>query len=274
MIFDFNIHLYSKEQGTLESQIKSDTELSANDLKASFLKNLPKFKEAGIVAGNFMIFNQNILEDPSLESFISTVEKELPHSCFTLLYNFNQDDQNIHLVKKNKISFIKFHSYVQHIEETNFERILDVSLKAESLGLGICIDTSYGTTGLYKYDNLKLVAFLAERIKLVPIILLHSGGSRCIEALLIADMCENIFFETSLSLHYYEGSTLLKEFSFLYKKIGFDRVLFASDFPYQKTNEAIDTFTNFCISNDIDVKDMNNIFSTNAFRLLNSLGNS
>ena len=224
MIFDFNIHLYSKENGTLENQIKSDTELSASELKISFLSNLPKYKEAGITAGNFMIFNQNILEDPLLHDFINTVEMELPHSCFTLLYDFRSDNLNINLVKKNKFNFIKFHSYVQQIEESDFQRIAEVALKAESLNLGICIDGSYGTTGLYKYDNLRLVAFLSDLIKKVPIIILHSGGSRCIEAMLIAEMSNNVFLETSLSLHYYQGSNLWNNFSFVFNKIGFDRV--------------------------------------------------
>lgn len=274
MIFDFNIHLYSKANGTLENQIKSDTELSASELKMSFLMNLPKFKEVGIVAGNFMVFNQNILVDPFLDDFISTVKRELPRSCFTLLYDFKLDVKNIEIAKKKKFSFIKFHSYVQQIEESDFERILEVSLKAESLNLGICIDTSYGTTSLFKYDNLKLVAFLTERIKTVPIVLLHSGGSRCIEAMLIADLCENVFLETSLSLKYYQGSTLFNDFNFVYRKIGYNRILFASDFPYQEVNEAIDTFTNFCELNNVDVEDVVKMLNRNAFKLLNILEKS
>jgi len=271
VVFDFNIHLYSKEQGTLENQIKSDTELSASELKASFRKNLSEFRKAGIGAGNFMIFNQNILQDPFLDDLIYTVENEFPQSVFTLLYDFNLEDWNIELVKKKKFSFIKFHSYVQKIGEADFQRILDVSLKAESLGLGICIDTSYGTTGLYKYDNLKLVAFIAEHIKTIPIILLHSGGSRCIEAMLIADLCKNVFLETSLSLHYYQGSTLLDDFKFVYSKIGFERVLFASDFPYQKSNEALDTFISFCKQNNVEIENMEKMLFNNAYALLKFL---
>ena len=174
-------------------------------------------------------------------------------------------------MKKNKFNFIKFHSYVQQIEESDFQRIAEVALKAESLNLGICIDGSYGTTGLYKYDNLRLVAFLSDLIKKVPIIILHSGGSRCIEAMLIAEMSNNVFLETSLSLHYYQGSNLWNNFSFVFNKIGFDRILFASDFPYQKTNEALGTFNLFCKTFNIEKKNIEKILSTNAIDLLSDL---
>ena len=59
-IFDFNIHLYSKDTGDIESQIKSDTELTAKDLSVNLKKNLDHFKSNGVLSGNFHLFNSDM----------------------------------------------------------------------------------------------------------------------------------------------------------------------------------------------------------------------
>lgn len=273
-VFDFNIHLYSKDTGDIESQIKSDTQLTAKDLCNSLNHNIDHFKSNGVLSGNFHLFNSEIVYDKYLETFFSKVNSELSGSLFTILCDFRKVNKQEYLKKIKELGFhfIKFHSYVQKIDESYFNDILDCALIAESLKLGICIDTSYGTTNIYKYDNLKLSAFLLRKINTTPIILLHSGGSRVLEAMLLADSNKNIYLETSLSIDFYNGSSIVKDFAFAYKKIGLDRVLYASDFPYQRMDESIKTFDDFCGENKISKKNKRKIQLENILKIKNQLG--
>ena len=273
-VFDFNIHLYSKDTGDIETQIKSDTELSAKDLCINLKKNLDHFKSNGVFSGNFHLFNSNIVFDKHIETFFSEVNRKLPGSLFTILCDFRKIDKLEYLKKIKDLGFhfIKFHSYVQKINESNFNDVLECAMIAESLKLGICIDTSYGTVSMYEYDNLKLTTYLLKKVNITPIILLHSGGSRVLEAMLLADHNKNIFLETSLSIHFYNGSSIIKDFAFAYKKIGFDRVLYASDFPYQRMDDSIKTFDAFCNENQIFEKSKRQIQVENITKIKKYLG--
>lgn len=270
---DFNIHLYSKAKGSLVDQIKSDTELTAIELLENFYANLSHFKSEHIESANFHLFNQQVLWDPAIRDFMGIVQNEMPGSAFTLLCDFRQQNR-FDYVKQAKdvgFSFLKFHCYVQMIQEQDYSDILEMCLYAQELRMGICVDSSFGTLGLYKFDNLKLAAEIIAAVKNVPIILLHSGGSRVLEAMLIADLEPNVYLETSLSLHFYEGSSIMRDFAFAYKKIGYDRVLFASDYPYQSINEAKLTFSNFCEAHDITESAKNEIINYNFRRVLSLL---
>jgi hypothetical protein len=272
-IFDFNIHLYSKERGELSEQLKFNTQLSANDLIIGFDKYKDHLLSSGLNSANFMLFNQEIILDSELNKFIDKVDHEFPNSSFTLLFDFRNKSfiENINLAKSLGFKFIKFHCYTQNILESEFNQILECCKVAENIGLGICIDASFGTTGLYKYDNLKLSAYLSENITKAPIILLHSGGARVFDAMLIADLCPNVYLETSLSLEYYSGSSIMQDFAFAYKKIGLHRVLYASDFPYKKVDGAINDIINLCDMYGISDVDKENILYNNAIKLLREL---
>jgi len=108
----------------------------------------------------------------------------------------------------------------------------------------IFLDTSYGSLGMYRYDNLKLAAFLLDEIKSVPVVLLHSGGSRILEAYLLADACPNVYLESSFSLPYYLGSTVERDMAFAYKKLS-GKVLYGSDYPYINMAHSIESFSKF-----------------------------
>ena len=272
-VFDFNIHLYSKEKGELSEQLKVNTQLSSNDLITGFEKYKDHLVNSGLNSANFMLFNQEIILDSELCKFMNNVENVLPNSIFTLLFDFRNKMfvENIHVARSLGFKFIKFHCYTQNILDTEFNLILECCKVAQNIGLGICIDASFGTTGLYKHDNLKLAAYLAENINKAPIILLHSGGARVFDAMLIADLCPNVYLETSLSLDFYSGSSIIQDFAFAYKKIGLHRVLYASDYPYKKVDGAINDIINLCDMYGISDIDKENILYNNAIKLLKEL---
>ena len=90
-----------------------------------------------------------------------------------------------------------------------------------------------------------VAAAIANRVTRAPIILLHSGGSRCLEAMLLADATKNVFLETSFTLPYYLNSSIERDLAFAYKKLGANKILYGSDFPYISLKESEKSFFEF-----------------------------
>lgn len=240
-VFDWNIHLYHKSIQDVNIGIRQDTELTVSELRKNFQEFLPQFKEAGLVGGNFMLFNHAVLHDELLPVFMAEVRASMPESVFTLLFDFRQEDwgDELRLCKERGFHSVKFHAYVQEIEAREYAQIVTVCQLAESLGLCIALDTSYGSTKLFRYNPVALAAEICDVVKHAPIFLLHSGGAQVMEAMLLADMCPNVYLETSLSLCFYKNFRLMEDFKDVYRHLGAERILFASDFPFEPVKEAI-----------------------------------
>lgn len=266
-IFDYNVHLYSKDEDHIDDQIKEDTELTSTELT----QNLNRFKtEFDILEGaNIMMFNEVNHHDDGLKDFFQECRNRFETVSFTQLFDFRSDTrlEDLRLLANLGVNFIKFHCYVQSIEDSEYDKIIEVSKEAEKLNVGISVDCSYGTTGLYKYDNLKLLAALADNIKQVPIIALHGGGARVFDMYLIADMAPNIYVETSLSLDFYKGSSLVEDFKWVYKKLGSDRIVFASDYPYEGVSSAIESQFEIFKDCGFGENEIENIYFNNALKL-------
>jgi hypothetical protein len=265
-VFDWNIHLYHKSVQDVNIGIKEDTELTVSELSRNFKEFLPQFKQAGLVGGNFMLFNHAVLHDEQLPAFIAEVREAMPESVFTLLFDFRLDDwgDELRLCKERGFHSVKFHAYVQEIESHEYAHIVTVGRLAETLGLGIALDTSYGSTKLFRYNPMALAAEICEEVKQAPIFLLHSGGAQVMEAMLVADMCPNVYLETSLSLCFYKNFRLMEDFKDTYRHLGATRILFASDFPFESVKEAISQQQNLFESLGFSELEMESIFLGNA----------
>ena len=121
---------------------------------------------------------------------------------------------------------------------------------------------------MYDFDNLKLVAFLSQNIQKSPIIILHSGGARIFDAMLIADACPNVFLETSFSLEYYKGCSLEKDMLYAYKKLGANKVIYASDYPAVGTlQESINNQINWLGQCDFSDTELEKVFFHNSMKI-------
>jgi hypothetical protein len=270
-IYDFNVHL---PIGKVNLDLRHLEDLSMDIDQISNAIDYYKSDLKSLYGINYMLFNQNITDGELFLEKMESLRKNISEkSTFTLLLDFRKTNIKEQMItaKKAGVKGIKFHSYIQKIEQKDFDIIVNLSSFAEDLGMFICIDASFGTIFLYKYDNLKLAARIAQEVKKTPIILLHSGGSRALEAMLIADMQDNIFLETSLSIPFYNGSTLWKDLAFCYKKLNCDRVLYATDFPYVSLNNSLEMHQKFFKEFDFNLDEINKITNLNAEKLLSSL---
>ena len=134
--------------------------------------------------------------------------------------------------KEYGVDAIKFHCYQQDIKNDVMNKYLEVAINASLLEMPIYIDCSYGSLKLYENDNLRLATIIASNVSNVPIILLHSGGSRILEAMLIAEAAQNVYLDMSFTITYYKDSSVEQDMAFAYKKIGYKRIIYGSDRPY------------------------------------------
>ena len=217
-IFDFNIHFPSSEKNSTEYFIAS--ELQATDYEISQRVANSNYKVEG---ANIMIFNPNINDFSKIRKASSNKFKK---HLITQLVNPNDYEKNISSLD---IDAIKFHAYHQNITSDQYDRILQICLNSNKI---IAIDTSYGSSKMYMNKPLELASLIVDQIKDKPIILLHSGGAKCMEALLLAESQDNVFLETSFTYNYYFGSSISHDLNFIYNKLGADKIIFGSDSPY------------------------------------------
>lgn len=217
---------------------------------------------------NFMLFNQS-LDAKEAEEFTNRVRYDIPNARFTLLADpaVLTGSSELQEMKSAGIDAIKYHCYVQKISAEGFPAAIALAEHAEQLGMPVFIDTSFGSTKMYRYDNLRLAAALLDRVTSVPVILLHSGGARAMEAMLLAESAQNVFLDMSFSVPYYLGSRLENDLSFAYKKIGPERVLYGSDHPYVGFDQSMSSAMSFFERNDFSDADRTAIFLDTAQRL-------
>ena len=263
-VFDINIHLPCGVNGLTE-QLTKDSTMNADELITCYDHYKNEFSK--LIGGNFMIFNHKI-NNKEVEFFTDYVKSEMENSFFTLLADFRElNFLDLENMQRSGISAIKFHSYVQKISDSDFESVLICAKNAEKLNLPIFIDTSFGTTKMYQYDNLKLAAYLLDHIKHVPVVLLHAGCSRALEAFLLAASCENVFLDTSFGVDAYLGSTIEQDMSFSFKTIGFDKVVYGSDMPYVSSKRRLQSIYTFFDNQDINSKQQEKVLSKSWRRI-------
>ena len=272
-MFDFNVHLPCRLDLNTEGRILDDRGMGVDDLRRCHAMHHDVLKKE-LAGANFMLFNEELPYDNSpIGDWIQEVRRTWGVAAFTQLLDFRRKgiETALDRIAAAGINGVKFHSYVQRIGESDFQNVLVAARLAEERGFFICIDASYGTTWMYEYDNLRLAAQIIREIKSVPIIILHSGGSRYWDARLLADDGANVFLETSFTLPYYYGSSVEGDLAFIYRKIGIDRVLYASDFPYIPLGEAVGCIEQFLEKYKFSTSEREAICGGNARRLLSKL---
>ncbi|MDR5637914.1 amidohydrolase family protein [Thermosynechococcus sp. PP42] len=266
-IFDFNVHAVSL-QYNLHSIHLSETEVTPESVLATLDSYKPSLASATSI--NLIILNDYFFMTNGIQEFLKSLYNVCPNlASITATTPISKALAFCYLdnLKQFGVKGIKFHCYTQKISESLFTDVVAIAKRASEMGFYICIDTSYGTTKLFDYDNLKLAAQICDFVKNTPVILLHSGGMRFKEALVLADYCPNIYLETSFSLNYLAESLYEDLFAFIYRKLGSERVIFASDFPYVSIENAISVLDRVLDKASFSEEEKQNVFYYNAARI-------
>lgn len=267
-IFDFNIHLPYIKHEDVNIVIAQDMSLGADGIQMGYDTHKHILKNC--VGANFLLFNTKLF-DTDVSAFFQHVSSSLEVKKYTALIDFRRSDiiDYIDNLVKSGVNAVMVNSYLQQIEEHDFITVLKAFQYAESKGLIICIDGSYGTSKMYKYDNLKLACFVADFISKAPIVIVHAGGYRIIEAMLLAADKKNVWLDTSFSLPYYENASIEIDFSYVLKKMNCERIVFGTDHPYIEFNDALQTHFNFFNKFRFNELEIEKILYSNALKLFN-----
>ena len=258
---DLNVHPVELKQN-LSKTIQIDQNIDISKLSI-FLK-----KNNFVSKVNIMLMNEKIIINNENVYKIERLKNNYRNIDFTYLANFKNFKKTIDVLENNKnIKRIKFHSYFQKISKTSYKNIIEICKYAEKKNISILIDASYGTLMMNKYDNIDLIISIADKIKKTPIIILHSGGINIYKALLISVTQKNIFFETSFTMSWFKGSRIWDDLFFAYNKIGFDKIIYASDSPYVSRKSSFKDFMNFTKRYKISDTNIDKMLKKNYFKV-------
>jgi uncharacterized protein len=271
-LFDFNIHLPRKVSKDVNDVIADDLSLDVEGLVDGLKHHYQTFRNVEGV--NVLLFNQNLFHSKiDITPFTHELNSRIKNFLLTCLIDFRMPrvEEYMENAKDCGVRIFMFNSYLQKIAPEDFGKVLDACRYAEANKIAICIDGSYGTSKMYQYDNMKLACLVADAVSNVPIIIIHSGGYRVMEAMLLAMDKKNVMLDTSFSLNYYLGSSLELDYAFAYRKLGADRILFGSDLPYVNFAEAVDQQVSFFVKSGFSSKDIERIFYGNAIQLIDGV---
>lgn len=243
MYRDFNLHIPDTSLPR-ELWVKSELEASVNDV-INRISCMPEAYFEVFNSVNVMIFNHDWLAQPGNFDLVkhALLQRGVVHVSFTCLANLDLNPKNVDfgILKESGVDGVKFHSYVQKIGQDKTSACVDWAHCASGQGLFIAVDCSYGSQSIYAYDNLRLVNQISSECCDPKLIILHSGGARLMDAMLLCLSYENIQLDMSFSVPFYKGFTLFNDFSAAYHKIGWRKVLFGTDYPYVKLGDALDS---------------------------------
>ena len=269
-MFDWNVHLPCGSD-SLGQRWHDERNMSADELLGCSRLYFDAVRTV-VTNANFMIFNEK-LGQVHVSKFCSGIRRLLPEANVTMLIDFSVSNPSEHIqgLIESGVNAVAFHSYFQKITVDHYSSVLNQAKIAASFNMPILIDSSYGSTDMYLCNNLSLAAFILREITNVPVLLMHSGGARAMEAFLLADACSNVFLDTSFSVPYYMDSTIENDLAFAYKRIGVERVLFGSDFPYVDFQDALSKTRLFFERNGFSDSEIEIVFSNTPQKVFGRL---
>ena len=150
-IFDFNIHLPYIIDEDVNVVIAQDMSLGVGGIQLGFDTHKEILKDC--VGANFLLFNTELF-DTDVSAFFQQVNSSLEIKKYTALIDFRRTDINDYIdnLVKSGVNAVMVNSYLQQIEDADFNSVLRAFRYAECKGLIICIDGSYGTSKMYTYE--------------------------------------------------------------------------------------------------------------------------
>jgi hypothetical protein len=169
-------------------------------------------------------------------------------------------------IVKYELKGLKLHPRMQRFRP-NDERLFKLYKKAEELGIPIMFDCILNRPTLLKDQLPLLYDEVAAIIPNTPIILAHMGGFRFMDALAVANKNKNVYIDTSLTLEYFYKSPFQDQLGFMFERIGYDRVIYGSDFPERTLIGSLNIVKSFFSNYRINDSDLKKVFGGNIERL-------
>lgn len=281
MIIDFHVHTFPDKIAlpTLEklsglSRTQYFTDGSVNGLLSSM-------KEAGVsYSVNLPVMTHESQVEKINSSMIASRE-QLLHQGIVAFGGMHPDDTNyqpeLRRLQQNGIPGIKLHPAYQHTNLTDIRmmRIIDC---ASNLGLVVLIHAGIDI-GIYdrNYADVRQILTVIEKIQPPKFVLAHMGGWACWQEVERDLAGAPVYLDTAFSIGpltprknndgkapYLSSNLSDDDFVRIVRKHGADKILFATDSPWESQKDYIARVENTSLS----AKEKEMIFSANAKKLL------
>ena len=255
----------------LSFPIQSDSEDSIKKMNFNILNN---YIDENLQNNNKISFSLLCIENDDVffdKNFKFLVSESSNKFGFVVLINPSNPKTNqiIEIINKfDSIKGIAFHPYMHDITNSDIAKIEYIisNIKSDAF---VGVFTAYGSKKIYQINPLIIAKEIVKMSKFRNIIFYHAGGSKILDAFLIAEMWANVYLETSFSLSYWKNSSIENDLNFVIKNLGSHRVIFGSDHPFIEINKSLKDHDVFFEKYKIDKKMQEDIYFNNAKKILN-----
>lgn len=139
--------------------------------------------------------------------------------------------------------------------------------KIADYGVPVLVDSLLHGPTLIE-DNLPLkFDHLARNAPNTTIIMAHFGGYRFMDALFVARVNHNVFVDLSIIGSYFLNSSFEGQLKFAMEKLGSDRILYGSDFPFNEISSELHACKELC-KDIFSEQQTNDILGNNIRKML------
>ena len=249
-VVDIHTHLCEEPNMKIESTLSNRP---VGEIASDYVQRM---EEGPVDHSVAIIMDEAILLDDDSMSDLLSVQDDT--SVFSLAYLIDPLNDNaekiIQRAAKTGAVGIKFHPYIQDLSSGSYQRIQEIGEVIEKNDLLTIVDCSYGSEKLYEVNGVELGHELARSVD-SPVLLTHGGGPRILDAYAAADALDNVYLDSSLSLSYWEGSSIIQDFGFTASNLGASRFMWGSDCPYVDQRESLARAKKFANEYNIDAEE-------------------
>lgn len=259
-VIDVHTHLYHQPDMDLEADLASyDVESIAQD----YVERMERGPADHAVA---IVMDEDFLTDEKAVSSLLSVQDDT--EIFSLVYLIDPlrgDAQElVERAAETGAVGVKFHPYMQSLTRDTFPEVEEVGKVIDEKDLLTIVDCSYGSELLYETNGVELGHELGRNID-SPVLLAHGGGPRILDAFSSVDAIPNVYLDTSFSLSFWEGSTLIQDYGFAASNLGGEQVLWGTDDPVVDQKRSFDRAKKFA---ENYIEDEENYFGGTAEELI------
>lgn len=226
-IVDIHTHLYH------ELDLDVEASLSTYDVESITNSYVKRIKSGPADRAVAIVMDDEFLRNPDPRAELLDIRDNSDVFSLAFLVDPLADDapEYVDLVAEAGAVAVKIHPYIQELTPETYPSVARTIRAVERHDLVTIIDCSYGGEEMNRANGVHLGHKIAQIVD-SPILLAHGGGPRIFDAVATADAFSSVYLDTSFSLTYWDGSSLIDDYAFGYRKLGADRWLWGSDMPY------------------------------------------
>lgn len=185
----------------------------------------------------------------------------------SLVLDFKKDLEFVrHEIASSRAVALKVHSRVQQLSKEDYKP-LKAALATFPSHIPVIIDAFYWGHDLNHQPSMEAIVDIAVSDPKRTVVVAHGGGYEVAKYYVHLRKLANVHHDLSLSLQYYEDSSLLMDFKKLIKWTDKKKLMFGSDFPDFSPKKQFDLLMRICDELKISSGDQESIFSGNAAEL-------